>query len=138
MGEQRPEVHAGAVKGHGIWIPGVIDPASRGRSQVDGMKLITLYIQAGLQIVPANNAVEAGIMDVYQRLSSGKLKILKKCRNLQAEYMTYKRDINGKVIKENDHLADALRYVVVELHRARTKPINTSMGSGNGARNFFR
>ncbi len=98
MGEQRPEVHAGAVKGHGIWIPGVIDPASRGRSQVDGMKLITLYIQAGLQIVPANNAVEAGIMDVYQRLSSGKLKILKKCRNLQAEYMTYKRDINGKVI----------------------------------------
>ena len=138
MGEQRPEVHAGAIKGHGVWMPGVIDPASRGRSQVDGMKLITLYIQAGLQIVPANNAVEAGIMDVYQRLSSGKLKILKKCRNLQAEYMTYKRDINGKVIKENDHLADALRYVVVELHRARTKPINTSMGSGNGARNFFR
>ena len=52
MGEQRPEVHAFAVKGHGAWMPGVIDPASRGRSQIDGNKLITLYIQAGLQIVP--------------------------------------------------------------------------------------
>lgn len=138
MGEQRPEVHAVAVKAHGAWMPGVIDPASRGRSQVDGNKLITLYIQSGLQIAPANNAVEAGIMDVYQRLSSGKLKILKKCRNLQAEYMTYKRDINGKVIKENDHLMDTVRYMVVELHRARSKPNNTSIGSGNGARNFFR
>lgn len=138
MGEQRPEVHAVAVKAHGAWMPGVIDPASRGRSQVDGNKLITLYIQAGLQIAPANNAVEAGIMDVYQRLSAGKLKILKKCRNLQSEYMTYSRDINGKVVKENDHALDALRYLVVELHRARSKPNNTSIGSGNGARNFFR
>lgn len=138
MGEQRPEVHAFSVKSHGIWMPGVIDPASRGRSQIDGNKLITLYIQAGLQIVPANNAVEAGVMDVYQAFSAGKLKILKKCRNLLSELATYRRDINGKIIKENDHAADTLRYIYVERHRARTKPINTSRGSGNGARNFFR
>lgn len=138
MGEARPEVHAVAVKGHGAWMPGVIDPASRGRSQVDGNKLITLYIQAGLQIAPANNAVEAGIMDVYQRLSAGKLKVLKKCRNLQSEFLTYKRDIHGKVVKENDHALDALRYLVVELHRARAKPQNNGhIGSGNGAKRYF-
>ena len=138
MGEARPEVHAGAVKAHGAWMPGVIDPASRGRSQVDGSKLITLYIQAGLQIAPANNAVESGILNVYQRLSSGKLKVLKKCRNLQSEFLTYKRDLNGKIIKENDHLLDTLRYLVSDLHRARVKPQNNgSQGSGNGAKRYF-
>ena len=137
MGEQRPEVHALAVKGKGSWMPGVIDPASRGKSQIDGNKLITLYIEAGLKICPAQNAVEAGIMDVYQRLSSGRLKILKKCRNLQAEYMTYKRDMNGKVVKENDHLLDALRYGVVELRRARTKPELNTFGGSSGAKHYF-
>lgn len=138
MGEQRPEVHAVAVKAKGEWVPCAIDPASRGRSQVDGQKLMTLYVQAGLKVFPANNAVEAGILDVYTRLSSGRLKFVKqKTKSLQHEYITYKRDINGKIVKENDHMLDALKYATVEINKARTKPVTNNFGGGSGAKRYF-
>src|SRR5262245_51825418 len=34
--EAEPPVHAAAIRSRGIWIPGVIDPAARHRSQDDG------------------------------------------------------------------------------------------------------
>ena len=39
-GQAEPVIHATSIKSRGEWIPGVIDPAARGRSQVDGRKLI--------------------------------------------------------------------------------------------------
>ena len=138
MGEQRPEVHAVAVKAKGVWIPCAIDPASRGRSQTDGQKLMTLYVQSGLKVFPASNAVESGILDVYTRLSSGRLKFVKqKTKSVQHEYMMYKRDINGKIVKEHDHILDALRYAAVEINKARQKPIENNFGGGSGARHYF-
>jgi hypothetical protein len=41
-GQAEPVVHASAIKLRGTWIPGVIDPASRGRQQADGEQLIEL------------------------------------------------------------------------------------------------
>ena len=35
-GQQEPILHAQAIKARGSWIHGVVDPAARGRSQVDG------------------------------------------------------------------------------------------------------
>jgi len=43
MGQQEPILHAQAIKSRGDWIRGVFDPAARGRSQVDGSKLIEIY-----------------------------------------------------------------------------------------------
>ena len=31
-----PPIHAAAIKSRGSWIPGVVDPAARGRGQKDG------------------------------------------------------------------------------------------------------
>lgn len=42
-GEAEPSVHVQAIKARGAWIKGVIDPAARGRSQVDGRQLIQMY-----------------------------------------------------------------------------------------------
>src|SRR5437667_11580799 len=41
--EAQPAVHAEAIKARGAWIPGVIDPAARGRSQGDGSRLLLTY-----------------------------------------------------------------------------------------------
>jgi phage terminase large subunit-like protein len=60
-GQAEPSIHADAIRARGAWVPGVIDPASRGRSQGDGTQLIQTYRELGLHLVPANNAVEAGI-----------------------------------------------------------------------------
>jgi phage terminase large subunit-like protein len=108
--ESEPVVHAEAVKARGKWIPGVIDPAARGRSQIDGRQLIAMYRQLGLELTEADNAVEAGIYQVMTRLGSGRLKVFKSCQNLLSEMRLYRRDEKGKVVKSHDHLVDCLRY----------------------------
>lgn len=110
VGAEKPAVHAAAIKAPGNWINGVIDPASRGRSQVDGTCLLEEYQKAGLNLTDANHAVEAGIYAVWDRLTTGRLKVFSTLRNLFSEYATYRRDENGKIVKERDHLCDCLRY----------------------------
>lgn len=112
-GQAEPAIHAHAVKSRGDWIPGVIDPAARGRAQRDGQQLITDYRNLGLNLMMAQNAVESGIYDVWMRLATGRLKVFSTCVNWLAEYRIYRRDKNGKVVKENDHLMDATRYLTV-------------------------
>jgi phage terminase large subunit-like protein len=123
-GEAEPVVHAQALKARGEWIPGVIDPASRGRSQRDGLQLLESYKELGLDLDLAFNGVESGIYEVWQRLSSGRLKVFKSCQNWLYEFRLYRRDEKGRIVKQNDHAQDALRYLVMSgIERAKTKPV---------------
>ncbi|HMK22176.1 MAG TPA: terminase family protein, partial [Terriglobales bacterium] len=122
-GQAEPAVHASAIKFRGNWIPGVIDPAARGRQQADGQQLIELYRREGLDLEPAINAVESGLYQVWQMLSTGKLKVFSTLGNWLQEFRLYQRDKEGRVVKENDHLMDAMRYLIVSgLERAKAKP----------------
>jgi hypothetical protein len=123
-GQAEPPVHAEAIKARGAWIPGAIDPASRGRSQIDGEQLRQKYDDLGLNLIPADNTVETGIYEVWERLSTGRLKVFKSMTNWLAEYRIYRRDEKGKVVKENDHAMDATRYLVMSgIGIARTEPV---------------
>lgn len=121
QGESLPPVHAYAIKSRGEWMQGVIDPAAHGRSQTDGNKLYRNYRDLGLHIFNAKNEFESGILAVQQRIIVKKLRIFKTCINLQKEYLLYRRDKNGKVVKENDHLLDTVRYIVLNMHRMASK-----------------
>jgi phage terminase large subunit-like protein len=122
-GQAEPVIQADAIRGRGEWIPGAIDPASRGRGQRDGEQLLQDYIDLGLNLVTAVNARESGLYAVWQRLSSGKLKVFKSLGNWLGEFRLYRRDEKGAVVKENDHLMDATRYLIVSgLELAKTKP----------------
>lgn len=123
-GQAEPSIHATAIKARGDWIPGVIDPAARGRSQVDGTQLIEAYRQLGLKLQPADNAVEAGIYAVWERLSTARLRIFDTCQNLMAEYRLYRRDEKGKIVKEFDHAIDCLRYGVMGINHAHVQPVS--------------
>jgi len=114
-GEAEPIIHGTSIKERGSWIPGVIDPAARGRSQVDGRKLLDMYINdpVGLDLTPAQNAVESGIYEVWMGLSCGKIKVFKSLSNWRAEARLYRRDEKGKVVKKMDHLMDSTRYLIV-------------------------
>ncbi len=122
-GQAEPAIHAEAVRARGAWIRGAIDPASRGRGQKDGEQLLQNYRDLGLHLVPAQNGVEAGLFEVYQRLGSGRLKIFRTLQNWLAEYRLYRRDDKGAVVKANDHLMDATRYLAVSgTHIAELAP----------------
>lgn len=119
QGEAEPPVHADAIRSRGSWIPGVIDPAARQRSQHDGISLIESYQNLGLKLDIADNTVknrighEGGIHAVYRRMARGGLKVFTSCVMFWDEFRVYHRDQNGKIVKKNDHLLDCLRYLIM-------------------------
>ncbi len=138
-GQAEPSIHAQAIRARGEWIPGVIDPASRGRSQKDGSQLVQDYIDLGLDLDFAFNGVESGIYEVWQRLSTGRIKVFKSLSNFLYEVRLYRRDEKGHIVKSNDHLQDCLRYLCMSgIERAKTKPtdrppqVEYYSGSGGG------
>lgn len=121
-GQAEPSVHASGIRARGAWVPGVCDPAARGRSQQDGKSLFQMYCDLGLDIEVADNGVESGIYQVWQRMSSGRFKVFQSCQNWFSEFRLYRRDEDGKIVKENDHCMDATRYLVMSgLTRAKAK-----------------
>jgi hypothetical protein len=83
--------------------------------------------RADLAARPAIKNVSPGIRAVAARLRSGRLKVLRSCRNLiaEAELYRYPDAADGAVyskdqpLKENDHAMDALRYLVAGIDRVR-------------------
>lgn len=131
-GQAEPSVHADGIKARGIWLPGVIDPAARGRSQIDGHQLIQQYRDQGLDLDTAFNGVESGIYEVLQRLSSGRYKVFRSCQNWIAEFRLYRRNEKGQIVKENDHAMDDTRYFVMSgLARAKVKPVEKPKAVSN-------
>jgi len=123
-GIAEPSVHAQSIKSRGDWIPGVIDPASRGRGQADGQQLLQMYRDLGLELTEADNGVESGIYSVYERLSGGKIKVFRTLQSFLGEYRLYRRNEKGAIVKVNDHLMDDLRYLIASgLKRAIVKPV---------------
>lgn len=124
QGKKEPALHSVHIKQKTHeWMIGAIDPASHGRSQDDGKKIIQIYRGLGLRLREADNQVEAGIYKVWTRLSAGTLKFFPNTFNLQSEYLIYRRDDNGKVIKEHDHALDALRYAINTWKFAQQAPV---------------
>lgn len=135
-GEKAPPIiHAESIKSRGEWIRGVIDPASFGRGQADGEQLIELYRKLGLDLSPANNRVEPGIQEMYQRMSLGKLKVWSTCRGWWGEFPMYRRK-NGVVVKENDHSLDASRYAVVSGADVQKTKVETKVNAESWLRGY--
>lgn len=116
-------IHCEAIRRRGIWIPGVIDPSSL-RKDSEGKEFCAQYKEQGLDVVTANNAIEAGIQAINVRLIDGRMKIFTSCQQLWEEYRLYRFDKSGKIAKnQEDHLMDALRYAIMSgIRRAIIKP----------------
>lgn len=134
VAEENPSTHANAIMGYGVqgsnrakWIPGVIDPAARGRNPQDGSRLIEDYKALGLNLEAAQiKATDSAIHEVWLRLSTGRLKVFSHLQYFFKEYLLYRRDKNGKIIENRarpDHLIDSLKFLVVSgLQRMKAPP----------------
>lgn len=126
-GQAEPVVHAEAIKSKAKWkdAPCIFDYAGMGgRSEEQQIKVI--FRKHGLRLINADKAVNTGLAEVWERMSTGRLKIFKSCKALLQEIATYRRNDRGEIIKENDHLIDPTRYLCVKAKLARTP----MMGSG--------
>jgi len=109
----QPSVHAQAIRGRGAWIPGVMDSVGNGRNQMDGYRLIRFYHALGLNLHAASNLVESGILEVWQRMSTGRLKVFASLPHYLEELRLYRRDERGQIVTECDNLQNAARCLVV-------------------------
>lgn len=115
LAHAEPLVHIAAIQSRGKWIPGVIDPAARGRNIKDGTKLIEDYQKNGLEhLYPSSNELEAGIQECWVLLSTGRIKVFRTLTNYIQELRFYQRDERGKIKDgQADHLMDCKRYIVL-------------------------
>lgn len=92
--------NASAMRAKGKWIPGAGDLSGAGR---DGDSTIDLYQREGIDIIGADKSVEAGLFDVLDRFTTGRLKIFNTCTRTINELRMYRRDEKGRVVKHGDH-----------------------------------
>jgi hypothetical protein len=105
-------------------MPGFIDPASGASGQADGRQLLSDYRNLGLKLQLADNGVESGLYSVWDRMSSGRLKAFNTLGGWLEEFRLYRRNEKGQVVKENDHLMDAMRYLESRIPQMQLKPFD--------------
>ena len=109
--QAEPPSHAAAIRAKGAWIAGVGDCADIDR--YDGRKFLEIYRDLGLHLeLPDKRSKEANIHEVFTRMVTGRLKVFASLAPFWDEFRTYHRDEEGKIVKQNDHLCDALAYLV--------------------------
>lgn len=131
--EQTLPVHAKALKPQIDAIPTglvrfmVIDPACKNRMNdvINGKSVLTHFQEYGLYFQPGNNSLEYGLSKVNAYIDAGKLKIYKTCIHLIGELLGYvypevdidnaEENLDENPEKKNDHLCDALRYIIARL-----------------------
>jgi hypothetical protein len=122
-----PVIHAAAVRPWGDWIPCAWPHDGYQHDKGSGDQLKALYAAQGLKMLSehATHAeggfgTEAGIMDMLDRMKTGRLKVFSNISEWFEEFRLYHRK-DGKIVKERDDLMSATRIGVMMLRRAETK-----------------
>jgi len=124
-----PSMHATAINARGKWIPVILPHDADNTERGSGRTVASYYAEAGINVMPdtfynpidwtgkKNNFVEPGIMDVLQRMKTGRLKVFSTCGRFFEELRRYHRK-DGRIVKEFDDTMDAARYSVLSvIHR---------------------
>lgn len=102
-----------------------------------GLQLAQQYAAAGLKMLKdrathaphpgqpegsGGNGVEAGLMDMLDRMQTGRLKVFAGLDDWLQEFRLYHRK-DGRVIKERDDLMSATRYALMMRRKAIVQPV---------------
>lgn len=126
--EAVPAIHAAAVRSWGEWIPVAWPHDGLQHDKGSGQQLKEQYRAAGLNMLDeqasheeGGNGVEAGLMDMLERMETGRFKVFSGLNDWFEEFRLYHRK-DGKIVKERDDIVSATRYGVMMLRFARTQP----------------
>ena len=129
--EQTPEEHSRVIIHWGSWLPWAWPHDGFAHDKGSGIPLKEQYERHGLNMMfehakfdDGSNGVEAGLMEMLDRMKSGKLKVFKNCDGWLSERRMYHRE-KGKVVKLKDDLISASRYAIMRLTSAKTQPAPT-------------
>jgi len=126
--EATPIIHAAAVKPWGAWIPCAWPHDGLQHDKGSGDALRAQYKAQGLNTLPdkatfvdGSNGVEAGVMDMLDRMQTGRWKVFSTCGGWLQEFRLYHR-VDGLIVKERDDRISASRYGLMMIRFAKTEP----------------
>ena len=110
-----------------------------------GKTQMSMYRDEGIKMLnehathsDGSMSVEAGILEIRQRFKTGRLKVANHLTQFFEEYRLYHRN-DGKVVKCNDHILDAMRYGIMMLRHANTQAdIETTILPAHYVRNRYK
>lgn len=124
--EATPVIHAAALKMWGRSLPWAWPHDGLQHDKGSGTQLAQQYRDHGLQLLldhaqfdDGSTHVEPGLMDMLERMQTGRLKVFGHLAEWFEEFRLYRRKA-GKVVKERDDLMSATRYGMMCLRFART------------------
>jgi len=126
-------LHALSLKPWGDWLPWAWPHDGLSHGKGGDAPLATQYRKEGLKLladraefVEGGNSVEAGIMQILDRMETGRFKVFAHLNDWWDEFRLYHRK-DGKLTEEHDDLMDATRYAMMCLRFAKTKPAERNM-----------
>ena len=126
--EATPLIHSGSIKPWGEWIP-TAWPHDGLQHDKGGSceELASQYRNLGVNMLPeratfaeGGNGVEAGLMDMLDRMQTGRWKVFSTCGAWFSEFRLYHRK-DGQIVKLQDDLLSASRYALMMKRAAEVK-----------------
>jgi hypothetical protein len=123
-----PAIHAASIRSWGDWLPVAWPHDGLQHDKGSGQQLKEQYRAAGLKMLDeqashaeGGNGVEAGLMDMLERMETGRLKVFAGLTEWFEEFRLYHRK-DGKIVKVRDDIMSATRYGIMMLRHARSQP----------------
>lgn len=137
--ETLPVVHAATIKAWGDWVPTAWPHDGLQHDKGSGEQLALQYAKAGMKMLKdratfddGSNGVEAGLIDMLERMQTGRWKVFSHLEDWFQEFRLYHRK-DGKVVKLQDDLLSASRYALMMKRKAITKPVPVHSTGGGWA-----
>ena len=131
--EATPVIHAAAIKPWGDWIPVAWPHDGLQHDKGSGEPLKAQYQAQGLKMLAekatfddGSNGVEAGVMEMLDRMQTGRWKVFSTCGGWLGEFRLYHR-LDGLIVKERDDRISASRYGLMMRRFAKTKPTTSKL-----------
>jgi len=128
--EATPLMHCTTLKPWGDWLPWAWPHDGLQHDKGSGIELAQQYRSNGLSMLyeratfqDGSNGVEAGLMDMLDRMNTGGFKVFSHLSDWFEEFRLYHRK-DGKVVKEFDDILSSTRYALMMKRFATTKPLN--------------
>ncbi len=126
--EQTPVVHAAAIKAWGDWLPVAWPHDGLQHDKGSGVPLAEQYKAQGLNMLDekatfedGTYGLEAGVMEMLDRMKTGRWKVFETCGRWFAEFRLYHRE-DGLIVPERDDVLCSSRYGMMMRRMAINEP----------------
>lgn len=133
--EATPVIHAASIKPWGSWVPCAWPHDGYQHDKGSGDQLAQQYRKQGLNMLQEHathasggNGVEAGLMDMLERMQTERFKVFSTLAPWFEEFRLYHR-LEGKLVKEREDLMSCTRYAVMMIRHAITEPVAWSFAA---------